>query len=312
MGKNRSWKWFAIFLISLIYFSLLVVWNWPDQNLHIVFCDVGQGDAILVSYGFWQMLVDGGPDQLVLECLDDHLPLWDKDIELMVLTHPDSDHMVGLTSVLGRYRVKQLITRGIGKTSAEFKLFRQAVLDEISADDLFVNIIDKEIKIGISDQIRARFWTWPSNGDSPQIWDEHLAEEKLSAILTKQTDEINNLNDLSIVTFLQFNRVNILLTGDLEEAGEAALLNEGLIVDADIIKAGHHGSKSSSSSRFLSLLGPENIIISCGQNNNFGHPHVETLRRFEQNHAQVWRTDQLGTVEIISDGSRYWFADFDQ
>jgi competence protein ComEC len=118
---------------SLALIAALVlgaVLAYPDQDLHLIFCDVGQGDAILITQGTTQVLIDGGPNQKVLSCLANHLPFWDRTIEMIVVTHPDNDHLGGLPDVIERYNVTQLISHGLVNDTAIFWDFREKVLEK--------------------------------------------------------------------------------------------------------------------------------------------------------------------------------------
>ena len=119
-----------IFLAIIAILIWLAVFLWPDDQLHLVFCNVGQGDAILISRGFKQILIDGGPDEKVIQCLSNNLPFWDRKIELVVSTHPDSDHITGLISVLERYQVQVIAINNLAKDSERFWRFRELALAE--------------------------------------------------------------------------------------------------------------------------------------------------------------------------------------
>ena len=117
---SRKSKLVLVVLAICLYLVFFLLSQWPDRYVHVVFCDVGQGDAILINYQFWQALVDGGPDSQVLACLSDQMPFWDRRIELVVATHPDTDHINGLTQVLSRYQVQQVLVEPIGKNTLNF------------------------------------------------------------------------------------------------------------------------------------------------------------------------------------------------
>ena len=119
----------------------------------------------------------------------------------------------------------------------------------------------------------------------------------------------NSDNNGSIAIFAQFGEVKLLLLGDLESTREVALLSNGLITEVDMQKVGHHGSNSSSSHEFLSKTRPEIALISCGLNNQFHHPNEDVLSRFISINSQILRSDQLGTIVLLSDGHNFWFKE---
>lgn len=280
-------------------------WHWPDNDLHVVFCDVGQGDAILISKGLTQVLIDSGRNDAVLECLARYLPWWDRTLELIVVTHADADHIGGFPTVLARYQIQHALINPVGKPSQDFLALREALLTEISQG---MSLVRPFLGQSISLSDSSRFIVL-----SPRVGEEslgplqaHLSEATLSDILRQQEVETKNYNDGSIVLLLEVGRVTFLLTGDLETAGEQALLTQGLIPDVDILKVGHHGSKTSTSPDFLSQVQPEISVISSGKNNRYGHPAPSVLKLLEERNSRILRTDQVGHVHISTNGVRYW------
>jgi competence protein ComEC len=253
---------------------------------------VGQGDAILITAGFTQVLVDGGPDEKVLACLGDHLPFWDHSLELVIATHGDKDHIGGLLAVLDRYQVQRLLMSDRQKESALFTDFQELVSRK---KDQGMQVITSRVNLVL-----------PLASDSKLIILSPLAETQLSAVSRAQALKEEDPNDGSIVLLWQFNRVKTLLTGDLEAPGESALITRGVLLDIDILKVGHHGSKTSSTPAFLAITRPEMSLISCGKNNHYGHPHKQTLSHLEQMGARILRTDLEGTLEILTNGETYW------
>src|SRR3989344_2438350 len=114
-------------IAGLVVLVIGIIWYWPDADVHLVVCDVGQGDGIVIWRGSAQVVVDGGPDQKIVDCLSRFVPFWDRSIELMVLTHPEADHVTGLVKVLKRYAVGQLVTSNVAKDTRVFGEFKQAV-----------------------------------------------------------------------------------------------------------------------------------------------------------------------------------------
>lgn len=288
--------WSAAILLLLI---VVIAWQWPSSWPRFVMCDVGQGDALLVSHGFAQVLIDGGRDDRVIDCLNRYMPFWDQHLELVVLTHPDADHYGGLATVLQTYTVSKLLI-GATKESADFDRFWEFVqIEQLSGMQVMTPSEGQRLLIGNDVSFEV---LWPPG--IPQ------AETRLSAYphqkLVKKQQEIN-YNDESIALLLQLGTAQVLMVGDLEAAGEQALVDRGLLLDVDILKVGHHGSKTSSTPAFLAEIRPEFSLISLGKNNAYGHPHPEILRRLEDLGSQIMRTDLLGSIVLYSSGTSFWF-----
>jgi len=254
---------------------LIVVWQWPDnRQLQINFCDVGQGDSSLVSLGNFQLLVDGGPDNKVLSCLGKVMPFWDKTIEMVVLTHPQADHMTGLIEVFERFKVQRFMASKAASPTAEYIALSQVVKEENCEVGEFLQ--GEAVKVG---------------------------QLKLTVLWPKKGKEVKDVNELSSVIMGSFGELDFLLTGDIGEKEEKLIMDE--LKPVEILKVAHHGSKYSSSQVFLETVKPQVGVISVGKN-YFGHPTEEVLGRLEAVGSKVLRTDQQGTVRIISDGKNWW------
>lgn len=273
--------------IILIGFALLIGLVWatifslPDDRLHLVFCDVGQGDAILISQGSTQILVDGGPSQEVLSCLSNHLPFWDQEIEIVIATHPDADHITGLIDVVERYSVKQFVLNSLGEDSAVFQEFQKAVLAEKSG--IYFPKAGDEINLGL---LKLSV-LWPQ------------AQEKVLGATTVEKE----VNETSIVFQLSYGDFDVLLPGDISTKIESRLSLE----DIEVLKVAHHGSKYSTSDDFLKQAQPELAVISVGKN-RFGHPTKEVLERLSNLKIKILRTDKDGELEVVSNGKN-WYTD---
>ncbi len=243
---------------------------YPHLQIHAL--DVGQGDAILVSTPEQHhILIDGGPGNAVLTSLPKALPYLFGEIDLMVLTHPHADHVNGLVPILDRMKVKAVLLAGSEYESEAYAAF----LKKIS---------DKKIPVYIADDGR----------------DFKLGETTVDVLFPfDNIGETDNVNNASIVMKITNGEDSILLSGDAEIEEESQLL--GLDVDADILKAGHHGSRTSSTAEFLQKVSPEIMIISSGEGNDYGHPHSETLEKADDFGIEVLRTDTQGNVSIIFD-----------
>lgn len=267
---------------------------------------MGQGDATLLQMGTFQLLVDSGPpNDKVLECLGRYVPFVDRTIELVVATHQDSDHIGGLNSVLTNYYVDKLVWNGEEKQTADFLTFNQVIQREQDSGMSVSTVTHaREIHVGSNLAVTFLFPRVARFSNMTQI--SHKCETHLQDITDKAIMTGNSSNNGSIVLFVRYQQVTILLMGDLETTGELTLSCLGLLEPMTIVKVGHHGSKSSSSSEFVSQTQPEYAVISVGKNNRFGHPSPEVVSRYDLFRSLIFRTDLMGSIELLSDGSRVW------
>lgn len=297
-----------LILSTLSLFSLIVL-DWPDEQTHIIFCDVGQGDSVLIYQGFNQILIDAGANLKARECLNKHLPFWDKKLELVVATHADKDHIGGFESVFKEFYIEKMILTEFGKETGVFSTFREAVLRE---KEIGLELLDPYLfpDIILAEDLKfITLSTWGREADF-SIFTPEKTETELWDIIETQAQFLKESkqthNSLSVVNLLEVGKVKILLTGDLGLKGEQALLEAGLITEVDILKIGHHGSKTSTGPEFLEAASPEIAVISVGKKNSYNHPSLEILQNLRNSGSQVWRTDETGDVEIVTDGERYW------
>jgi competence protein ComEC len=294
-------KQVLILLILLAGLGLAFWWQYPDENLKIVTCDVGQGDAILIMRGFSQVVIDGGANNLVLSCLGKHVPFYDRKIEMVILTHPQADHMTGLVDLMERYRVELFVANAVRVEGHVYQ-------------DLIGYMADKQVpvltpKSGDMVNINALRWKflWPeervggSNG-----WGEIMNGGGVGLPLEVSGVKVDDLNQISIVTRLEYGQFSALFTGDVTDSEELAMLAGGLIEEVVLLKVPHHGSKHSSTPGLLQAARPRLAVISVGSNNTFGHPASDTLMRLESLGAKVLRTDEVGDVEVVTDGQVFW------
>ena len=262
--------------------TAVLVLSWgmsqPDGQLHIVFMNVGQGDATFIQTPSGrQILVDGGLYPSVLnDQLGRQMPFWDKEIDMLVATHPDADHVSGLVGVFDRYRVNQLITNG--QSFGESPIYDE-VLTAAENQEAEIRPVQAGEIIQIEDGLRLEV-VHPGPA---------LIEE--------------NRNENSVSMRLVYGEFTFLFTGDAEEMGEAEMLAAERPLTALVFKAGHHGSNSSSSLPFLQAVQPQIIIVSAGVDNRFGHPAPEMLERAAAVRAVVLRTDELGSITVNTDGT---------
>lgn len=294
-------KWPLVFIglliVGLLAKSLYTLQD-SDDLLHIIFCDVGQGDAILISYHFSQVLIDAGRDEQVLSCLWQYLPMGDRELELVVATHPDADHIGGMPFIFDQFGVKRLLVPPVRKETADFIALEKAVSRETELK-LPPEVAATGVEIGLDGVVSMRVLA-PKSLEKP--------EEILSDFSEFISLNDGGANDWSIVLYLSFQQFSALFTGDLEAKGELALLSGGLLSDVDLLKVAHHGSKSSTKADFLKMIRPEISVISAGKNNSYGHPAPAIIDLLEEMESQVLRTDELGSVHIVSDGEKYWIV----
>jgi len=298
--KQKNFFGLIFILLALLVWG--AVFSLPDPNLHLTFCDVGQGDAILLSHRSTQVLVDGGPDNKVLHCLAEKMPFWDRTVEMVILTHPQADHFTGLIDVSERYKVKQFVVNSIVNDSAGFWQFHQAVLEEEAK--IYSPQAGDRIRLGAiqflvlwpKEKLGSELvWQSPHLRGEPGSIPEHLGGETLGAATYS-----GDLNETSIVLKLSFGTFDALLTGDIGTQTE----NQIDLSDVEVLKVAHHGSKYSTSEEFLQQIQPEMAIISVGKN-RFGHPTEEVIERISELEIKLLRTDQVGEIEVVSDGKEW-------
>lgn len=263
----------------------VLVWSWsqsrPDGYLHVAFLDVGQGDAIWIQTPSGRhILVDGGRYPSVLnEEVGRQMGLWRREVDVVIATHPDADHVAGLPGLWERYRVGQLWTDGETEGSADYN----ALLAIAAETQTPIHTAQAGGVIMVGDGVRLE--VLHPNGPI-------MSEER---------------NENSVSLRLVYGNFSLLLTGDAGEATERAMIQNGRPVQAVVFKAGHHGSDTSSTAPFLATVRPQIVVISVGAENNFGHPSPAVLERLAAAGAAVLRTDQLGTIEVITDGEQMWW-----
>ncbi len=272
----------ALTCICLSLFVLYIFSFYFQEDLQVTFCDVGQGDAILIqTKNNKDILVDGGPDLSVLTCLGEQLPFYDRRIELVVLTHPHADHLVGLLAVLDRYQVDNVLITGVDGGNKNYQEFLGLI---------------KEKNINKIIAVAGQRFDLPKGVQLEVIYPLNSLENR----------KVDNQNNGSVVLSLEYQEIRFLLMGDLEEGGEANLLATGNNLSANVLKLGHHGSSTSSSLDFLQAVDSELVIISVGQGNSFGHPSLRTVKRVERLGSNILRTDLLGKIVFFSVGERVW------
>jgi len=256
----------------------------PDDNLHITFLDVGQGDAILIQQGNRQVLVDGGPGpQAISLALSQKMPFWDRTIDLVILTHPSADHVTGLVEVINRYKVKQVLYPALD--------FKSDIYDE------WLSVIkEKGIKCTI-----AQAGQQIDLGGGVVI---RVVNPQIPLLTNTESDLDNN----GVVLELSMGNISFLLTADIWQEAEFELINHRAVRQSTVLKVAHHGSDTSTTAEFLAVVNPRLAVISVGKDNPHGHPSEEVMDRLKKKlgSENIYRTDERGTIEFITDGERLW------
>jgi len=288
--RKKSVFYVLAFLGLLNVFVWLIVYDLSKACfLEVTFLDVGQGDAIFIETPQRnQILIDGGPNSAILEKLNTRMPFWDRTIDLIILTHPESDHLTGLIEVLKRYKVENILWTGIIRDTNEYQEWEKLVENE-----------DAEIKIAQAGQ-RINLSTYET--------DKYI--EVLYPFESLAGQEFKDSNNTSIVAKLVFGKNSFLFTGDTYKSVEKELIEKGININSDVLKVAHHGSKTSTSQDFVREVFPQIAVISAGRNNSYGHPHQETLDTLAKYDITIFRTDLQGDIEIISDGKNYGVSTF--
>ena len=287
-------------LITLALLSWVAVFaNAKNSELEVRFFDVGQGDAIFIELPDGrQILIDGGPDSKVVEKLNSAMPFWDREIDIIIATHADADHITGLVPVLAHYDADLIIWNGIEANTEIFKEWKEAVAEEGAE----VLIAEYGTRINFS-EIAFFEILWPplrSSSSPPSSADRRTSEGRGAG---QAPPEINtSQNDFSIVIRFVYGEDSFLFTGDIERQSEYEVVQKNLNIESDILKIAHHGSKTSSSELFLEKVNPKIAIISVGKNNSYGHPYQAVLGRLEKYGIFIRRTDNEGDIIVSSNG----------
>jgi competence protein ComEC len=282
MLKEIKPRWLVTPLCVVAIIVAIIAGTIPDKNLHIVFLNVGQGDATLIRQGNQQVLIDGGPSSQTINLnLGKYIPFWDKVIELVVLTHPDADHLTGLVDVIQKYRVEQVLYPDFSSNTSLYQ-------------EWMALLHDRKVKsiVGQANQ-------YVDLGNCISL---SLLNPSIPTALETSSD------DNGIVLRLDDRLVSFLFTGDISALGEFTLISNRANLESSVLKVAHHGSSGSTTEEFLNAVKPQIAVISVGENNKYNHPGSETLKRLNDcvGEGNVYRTDESGTVEFITDGKKLW------
>jgi competence protein ComEC len=289
-------------ILLAIYFLTL-----PDHRLHIVYCDVGQGDAAYIHFPTGQdMLIDAGPDDSVLSCLGRHMPFYDRQIDTLMLTHPQKDHLQGFLSVIDRYKIKYMIIGIEGNETDGYKeLVRKLQNHHIPIKNLFAHDV---FRIGHA-EMRI---IWPekdwvlSHIDSthPSLISTLVTSQSGPAVLGYQSTV--DLNGFSYYLNVGYGRFDALFTGDGDQPIQPEILSRENVPKVTVLKYPHHGSRTGLFPNFLEHIAPQLAVISVGKQNHYGHPAPEALKLLQSHKVKYLRTDEHGDIEVVSDGKDWY------
>jgi competence protein ComEC len=283
LGFSPKWLVLPLLLVAILVWSVAL--TMPDDKLHVSFLDVGQGDSVLIQTPNGQnILIDGGPDpqKINLE-LSERLPFWDRTIDLVVCTQPQADHVTGLVEVLQRYNVEQVLDPGVSYDSVIYQEWLRLIEDKGIEYD--VAHAGQEIDLG--DGVKMEVLNPPES-----LW-------------AGTDDDIDNNG---VVVRLSWGKVSFLFTADIGAEAELELIMQRANSKSTVLKVAHHGSKTSTTSQFLTAVDPEVAVICVGADNPFGHPHREVVDRLTDRLGEenVYLTSTNYTIEFITDGETLW------
>jgi len=276
-------KWVIPPLATMAVLVSVIAASMPDDELSISFLDVGQGDAILIQQGSQQVLIDGGPSPQAISLeLGRQMPFWDRTIELVILTHPDQDHLAGLIEVLKRYRVEKVLDPNLDSGTPLYEEWHRLVAEKKP------------------EKITARA------GQQIALAGATLTVLHPPEALLKDTNE--DIDNNGAVLRLKAGNVSFLLAADIRREAELHLITRRAALKSTVLKVAHHGSDTSTSQEFLSAVDPQIAVISVGADNKFGHPSEEIMNRLDNKLGQtnVYRTDHHGTIQFTTDGEKLW------
>jgi competence protein ComEC len=280
--------WTLFIPVTALALLVLATSQSGDGRLHVWVLDVGQGDAILLRTPRGHTaLIDGGPAATpLLNGIGKDLPFWRHDLDLVVLTHPHQDHMMGLIELLERYRVDQVVQTEFTATVGVQAEWLRAI---------------KKHNVPVHYARRGESITFEGE---PEVALRVLSPKLPHAAFGTDGGDVNNA---SIVLSLTYGSHRLLLEGDAQMEAEMEMAREeGAYLNSHVLKVAHHGSDTSSTPQFVALVKPLVAIISVGSDNRFGHPAPETVQTLQQAGTRVYRTDINGTVEVIADREQMW------
>lgn len=254
-----------------------------DADLIVYYFDVGQGDSSLISYDGQTVLIDAGEQGMGDTVVGYIEALGISRIDYVIATHPHSDHIGGMPEVIEAFEIGTVIAPKISDEMTPTTKVYEKFLTALSGKGLRL--------------------TAAKTGDAYSLADDSVENDNTAfEIIAPIRDDYTDLNDWSVGIRLVHGDTAFIFTGDAEKDAEADMIESGEVLSADVLKTPHHGSSTSSSGAFLESVNPTYAVISCGDGNSYGHPHSETIEKFDDYGIKYYRTDQNGTVTAYSDG----------
>ncbi|KKW12895.1 MAG: Competence protein ComEC [Parcubacteria group bacterium GW2011_GWA2_49_9] len=278
--ENLQWYVLGFLFLVTVLIWYAVVAEDKGGKLTVAFLNIGQGDAIFIeSPTGVQLMIDGGPGSIVLRELGKVMPFYDRSIDMLMISNPDKDHMAGFLDVLDAYKVASVIEPGTVGASAEYKTLEEKIQKEKAVK--ITALRGQRIELGGGAYFEVLF----PDRDVPGL----------------------ATNDGSLVGRLVYGNTSVMFTGDAPQNIEGYLDSlDGKSLHSDVLKVGHHGSRTSTSQEFVGYVSPTYAVISAGTDNSYGHPHQETLDTLTQFGVQTLRTDMSGRIVMESDGETIW------
>lgn len=291
--KKGKWLKFGLVLIFLAVFPALweqlpgemtkAFWEAASEafqdgsGLEIHYLDVGQGDSTLILCDGHAMLIDAGDNDRGTAVQSYLESQGVTTLDYVIGTHPDADHIGGLDVVLYKFDCQMVMMPDFEKDTRTY-------------DDVVQTMKQKRYKNTL-----------------PEVGTVYELGSAVFTIVAPNGEYGDDANDYSVGILLQHGKNRFLFTGDAEEASEADMLENGIDLEADVFKASHHGSRTANTEEFLQTVDPDYVVISCGQDNSYGHPHAEVMNRLRAMGISVFRTDEQGTIVAYSDGTEITF-----
>jgi len=275
--RNVAIYTILILCINLILWPNLQLLKYSSDELQVIFLDIGQGDAMLIktpqnNYG----LIDSGPNNNIINALGKYIPSYVSTLDFVILTHPDKDHVEGFIELSKRFKINNLFINKIYKDNGLVTSLKESLeVNRIKQLSLFsVNDFTYD---GLNFEI-----IWPNNNRDLKFLDS---------------------NDTSISLLIEYKNLGILTLGDISDTFEESLLEKLKDKDIDILKVSHHGSKTSSSEKFIASIKPKISIISASKDNNYGHPAESVVETLSKSGSLIYKTYENGSIKSIYDGS---------
>ncbi|HCS78816.1 TPA: hypothetical protein DIV55_03655 [Patescibacteria group bacterium] len=297
---RKSFITYCLFVVFCLV--VLIIFQFPDGKLHIYYCDVGQGDGIYIRLpNQADVLIDGGPDGKILACLGKYMPFYDRTIDLVLLTHPQKDHLQGLIDVLKRYTVLHFSSTPIRHSIEGY----HELAETIHAKKIPVSYLKVGDVIDFKDATFSVLWPeikWLEElFPVSELSEQYSIKDRLEGL---RTDE--DLNFFSLYLNLRYGNFDALFTGDgdsqVQELFEKYNVTKNLPENVDVLKVPHHGSKTGVTQNFLNQLTPRLSIISVGKN-SYGHPADIVLTQL-QKYGEVLTTQKQSTIQVVTDGKQ--------